>query len=560
MARALTIACRPAPPDYAKGAVVLVSVTDARASLWVLDPGLQAMQEHPRIVGMDESALRSWHYAATVLPRSLPVLWKSVRERQLRTPYARHLGTIVLREGETAVPEAVLAGKSFGLAFLLSMASAVLGREVPSDILATAVVRPDCRLGRVTGLQAKVRCAVEVAPRIRRLFVSAKQPVEDQAAAQRAGLKVCTFASGAEALSEAFPEMQEALTSAADDPSKREELTRSLFHLALGPLTATVVWAPVANAARLLLARRDLGTEERTHLVFAEAVARRHGGGRDPLPLPEAKWLARLPMPLRIRYVQHVVQQAADAGTSCVQDVERLAASHLRTLDLSQEGQLRLHGALARLWAVTGRARAALDRDLALARIWLDLRELRDVSYPLSTAFRLAGALQDHAAAAVAERIREEAEARGGLAGDAGPFIAIARGRMRAMLGDLAGARALIEPLCEDSELPDRVWSPARRWLIQLNDHAGTPSRSNRPEADLQEAASEAGQQGWFAKRNLGLVRLDRALRRGETEQAAACVRDFVSFEAQPAGMILTHQSKYEIECAARCLQLHYPY
>src|SRR5690606_20874259 len=162
----------------------------------------------------------------------------------------------------------------------------------------------------------------------------------------------------------------------------------------------------------------------------------RHESNEGELPLPEPAWLQRRPRTIRVQVLSHLVQQCADTGRPEARVVEALATPEIAD-DLNEAfvPQLRLHGALCRLWALTGEA-----------------------SFPLSEWLRLSAALGDAPSFERASAARGEAQTLGGFGDHGTPYVdlAWARGRLGLSPGD-ASALAIVRRLSHDPSVPAHV-------------------------------------------------------------------------------------------------------
>lgn len=224
------------PPAVAPGTVTLVTAdgsldrSPSAASLWVLrfDSGSANAKDSVRL---EADALRAWEDAATALPRSLPVLWVPVKAARDEPRRVQHLVTLQL--GSTPVPRpAELRGRSFGLSFVLLMASKVFGVPVPADVIASATVDADGNVGEVEGLREKIAAIEQRAPRISRLLVASGQAEEAKTLA--AHLEVIPVKSAARAVEYVFGDALVGFLTRAGSQKGKPLRTRG-FLLPLGP-------------------------------------------------------------------------------------------------------------------------------------------------------------------------------------------------------------------------------------------------------------------------------------------------------------------------------------
>ncbi|RME71266.1 MAG: hypothetical protein D6776_10505 [Planctomycetota bacterium] len=519
-------------PALRAGQALLVSVQRNAASLWRIGPPEPASFD--QTAPFDERARRAWEEAALALPRSLPVLWRPVGVLRARLPRAVHLGTYATTGA--LQPPARLEGASFGLAFFLAQASEVLDCPLPADVVGCATVDAHGALGPVEALDRKLEAVARLAPGVEQIVVAATQRDEARRIADELGapwrIRGESRADRALAALLSPERVAERLVDAGADPETRSALVRSFYRLAMGRRDAVHVWRPVARAARLALDRwPDLDPAERYWLRFAEAVALRHDGKPAALPLPERVWLERLPRSERTAHLAHLVQQAADTGSPEPEAIGPLLEHELpATVHEAFAPQLQLLGALARLEAVTGRPRHALERQLAVLEGWLERFRPEEASYPLAEAYRLAGALGDEAAFERAAQLETEISALGAFPGDGAQYVEVARGRALAALGRFGQARELLEPRLEDPATVDHVAAAACRALAAI--HAATGEGAARRAVLEQLEQFEATGE----RVNGILTSLDDALRAGRDAEAARWLEALAATEPEPTG------------------------
>lgn len=506
------------PPAPVPGHVAAITVRGQTTTFWHLQPHRAGVSS--TALGADARA--SWTNAGIALPRSLPVLWRSVHDATRELPIVRRLGASIAATGFEE-RDGLVDGPSFGLAFFLLLASSVLECPVPGDVVASAGIDAFGRLSAVDALPQKIAGVLDLAPAVTRLVVSADQAQRAEDAA-RGRLEIVAARNAAEALDRVFGERLSALlVEAGSDHERRAELTSGFFRLALVGRGASIDWSPVARGAdQALKAWHDLGPEPRYQLQFARAVAARHESNDGDLPLPDADWLAAQPRVLRLQVLSHLVQQSADTGTPDAAVVEDLATPELEP-DLRQAfvPQLRLHGALCRLWSLTGRAPDALRDQERLACTLAASYATADVSFPLSEWLRLAGALGDAAALARARDFRQQLLTHGGFGEHGSPYVQLAwaRGQLQLDPGD-PDAWAAAAQLADDPSVPAHVRWAAHRWAGQPYTHA------------LRRAAED----NLLARRYDVLVQLDAAVRAGDDEDAQRLVIELARLDPGPVG------------------------
>lgn len=510
-----------APPSPSVGTVAGVTVQDDTTVLWCIACGSRSHRPDGATLGPMTRA--AWRDAGIALPRAVPVLWRSVHAGTAALPHVTYLASC---SDAPRIPDVrqPIDGPSFGLAFVLALASRVLGCEMPGDVIATATLDAAGRVGAVGGLSQKLRGLARMAPSVRRVLVAAEQVHEVDGGAA-AHVQVIGVSHASEAIDVVFGDRLAArLVEAGNDDETRQELTGSFFRLALMGSEGLVDWRPVRRGARLALdAWPDLTDDARYRLALAEAVASRHvdNGGR--AGLPPRGWLDAQPRMIRVQVVAHLVQQCADAGTpelSAIEPVARALIDH-EVAD-SSHAELRLRGALARLLAVTGRWLEALRRQEEVAEAFAAIYGDQDVAYPLAECARLAGLVGDHESLALAARRHDRARSGGGYRGLGPRYVDLALCKGALLIDpDDEEAREGALALGLDPSLPDTLRYSALRWAGR----AGVP---------WLIAAAEAGDA--VAARQLVLAQLDAALHAGDDAAAQSCVEALARYDPGPVG------------------------
>ncbi len=465
---------------------------------------------------------KSWRAAGVALPRTLPVLWTSVRDavRQLPEIVALHG---CRRTPGFVDPGAMVEGQSFGLAFCLHLASVVLGCAVPEHVLAAAAIDASGAVNAVGGLGRKISGVTMLLPRVTDVLVATEQ-VEEARHAADGRLRIVGVGRAAEAIEFALGDaLSRLLVDAGSNPERREELTASFFRLALVGSDAIVDWGPVARGAALAIERWPSGDADAGYrLAFAHAVAARHESNRGRLGMPPDRWFAALPRMLRLQVLAHLVQQSADTATPDAAEIEARAVVELTTrVEDAALQELRLRGALGRLRAVSGRAAQAHDDQCAVAMAFASLYSEEDVARPLSEWCRLAGALRREESLRRACALHEQLLGRGGYGGLGARYVELAATRARLMIDPSdEGARAAARAMCDDRTLPDHV-----RWSAH---------RCVGDEAARSAVERAAGEGDVLARRYLVLLDLDRAIARGDAEAAEAAADALGMYDPGP--------------------------
>jgi len=140
-------------PEMAVGIAPAVTLRGGTVALWALTSENVPPSAHRAALGAE--AMASWHAAVLALPRSLPVLWRDLRELAQQPPVPVHLCSHLAEPGIER-RDRVVDGGSFGLAFLLQLASRVLSLPLPPDVIASVAIDELGRTSRVDGLYEKL--------------------------------------------------------------------------------------------------------------------------------------------------------------------------------------------------------------------------------------------------------------------------------------------------------------------------------------------------------------------------------------------------------------------
>jgi hypothetical protein len=438
---------------------------------------------------------------------------------------ARWLSSIT-EQGAIEARETVIDGSSFGLSFLLAIASLVFDRPLPVDLAASAEIDALGAVQPVGGIDRKVQMIAARVPRVRRILVAASQ--SEQAAQSCGGnLTVIGVRTAADALQEAFGhELSAMLTLAGSDTEKRSELVQSFFRLALSGRAAMVDWTPVAQAATVALESwTELGLHQRESLAFVRGVAARHEGNAVGGELPGREWLCQMPAPVRLDVLSHVVQQSADTAQPEPREVIELAQAHLVRGQDAFTPHLRLLGALGRLLSAVGKWSEGLALQREAARGFCSRLSPSDLSYPLSEWYRLAGVLRDEQAFREADLMRQQAAQMQAPDLIDNPYVDLAMCRARVMLGkDLDAALSRLQSLCLDPSLPSHVRWSAVRWLVRAIGVQPDASQAERWIESLRAAANGSARDARLASRYSDLIDLDRAVRDSDSERSSTVV------------------------------------
>lgn len=302
-------------------------------------------------------------------------------------------------------------------------------------------------------------------------------------------------------------------------PGTAEEKLRALEDIVFVGSGTLSSWKSVARAADTVRGTPGISDHLVTRAHAARAIARRHDGLPDPeMPTLRAIFEACVPG-TQAQYLAHFVQHATDDKGAVIDDetlreVRRYTAEVEQTERPTWPASIRLYGAWARNHQATWRREAlaeGLRMSLVACEAWRRHSVEAEISYPLSEAYRLSGALGDTDAFARCERIRSRWEARVRPV-DSAHYVPLARARAQVLLAEDAGtpardAEATLNMLARDGDASPYLRACAHRWLRRASrgDHATIPD-------DPEQAA---------------LARLDDALagRGGDVDDALAGVR-----------------------------------
>ena len=207
-------------PEMPVGIAPAVTLRGGTVALWALTSNVPANVPatlHRAALGAEATA--SWHAAVLALPRSLPVLWRDLRELAQHPPVPLHLCSHLAEPGIER-RDRVVDGGSFGLAFLLQLASRVLSLPLPPDLIASVAIDELGRTSRVDGLFEKLDGIATLAPRISRVLVAASQHDEVRISAGR--LQLVPVRTAAQALEVVFGDaLGIRLAEAGSDDARR---------------------------------------------------------------------------------------------------------------------------------------------------------------------------------------------------------------------------------------------------------------------------------------------------------------------------------------------------
>ena len=556
------------PPLLRDGMLPIVAVSEDKTVGHLLALTLPGSSAEGMIEFAPECAAH-WNAAAAALPRSLPVLWKSVEQVRAQRPGAVFLDAMATQPGAWETPPVTLKGASFGLAFLLAMTSRVLGQPLPADVIGSATIDANGAVGPVEGLEAKIAVISERAPRVRRLLVAEAQREDAERLACRLAprLEVIAIRNAGGAVQAVFGDAFERyIVDHGRDLRERGDLVASFFGLAIKDGRSAVVdWTPVENGARSALAAwRDLGRGERWKLDMAYAIAARHErNARVEWSLPGADELRELPPPVRVAVVAHLFQSWADTGFPGRGEVEFLARETGCYVEpeASFPPHLRMWGAYARGLAVTGGPREALAIQQKVARALVAQLEYDEVSYSLSEWYRLTGAVGDRDAFERAEAMRAELRGFWSLSPDSEVYVDLAWARASITLSGSAEREKVVARLSRIVD--DRTLAVSTRWsaarVLESARSASPPAPEEGGAPALPSAETASERERSTVETYQALCDLDRALAAGDAGEACLVVERLQAVEPGPVGH-LRAAAEAAGEDVAAYVACFYPY
>jgi len=526
-------------PALPVGSAPLLTVSPTAVTLWVLHRCHRRPALHgARVLGAE--AERQWLDAATALPNVLPILWSSVLEAR-DTELSAFEVISKIRGGSAGVAclPAAIEGRSFGVSFLLALASKVLGQELPADLVASAAIDSHGRVSPVDEIRDKVSLVLQRAPRIECFLVHSDNEKEATTAALGSRLRIVPIETGIEAIEAAFGnDLREKLVALGNNANRRAELVEAFFRLALSGRSQVIDWTPVEQAAALALdAWCDLDADQQQRLEFARAVASRNERNDGDLKMPDGAWRARLPAPIRIRVLANLAEQAAETGSPEPAEVEAAAAEYLEvTQHEAFIPHLELRAAVGRLLSVTGRLESAL-RQVHQSTAGLVERDAFQVATrPLADMFRIAGLLSEPEAFAAAEELRDDIRAHVALEWSESSHVDLSRARAMILLGrvpeDIEG---ILRKLASRHEGCAQLRYSAVRWLVRVLDDPGRGDEGDRLLSELDEKGTQFRRDAETARTFAALIRLDRSLRSGDRDGADKALQ---ALEREDPGLV----------------------
>ncbi len=521
---------RPALPI----AVLLASFGAARADLWLFP-----VAEHTPLATavLAPNARRALDDALKAMARTLPIPRAVAAQHAFAAAVAGHLVSHAASGSAGAAPDAI-SGHSFGLAFGI-VAAAVATQTAPrADILAIGELT---EAGEVVAAEvdAKVELVARSTQTIVRLLVAKGQEVRVRqllVAADRPDIEVLGVGSLAEALQAAFHgRLADDQLAAERDPIRRARALRRLWHQVRGGRQFVKDWSLVADMLeRTSAAWCELPADAAAELEFLTTIAARHAG-RLVRQLPNPDRLRHLPDVYRADVLANWIQNAAD-GADLDDAVLREVVE--RTRGTVNRGSAKLAGALGRYLQVqAGREREALQLMARAVEFWWREQDLENLSFPLSAALRLAGAVGDREAF---DRLRVFADEviEDQLVADPS-YLQLALGTGLALLGDWLAADAALE---QAARATHHVRPSALRWRIRCARKLGMDCATL--EAESRAVAPKTG--AWFVI----LADLDRAMDAGESGERQLAA--LLAHQQPPQGLQAVCAGVAQAQLAAR--------
>ncbi len=441
-------------PTATPGDPVLLAATDHAGSLWTLArPG----DTDPR--PLLDGARDAWRVAGRVAARTLPVVGDLGALAERDPPRLTAL---------SAFPRVVvLDGASFGLAFFLAHLSWATGVPLDGDLAATAEIDANGAVRPVARLKQKFEALRRWAPGVRRVLVASAQV--DEARGHAEGLDIVAVAHVGEAWPRAFqgPALEDALAARwRQDPEAARQAADAFFRFVLREPGTALRWAGVHRAAARL--REVTDGDARWRADVAHSIAGRHAG--EPLPLPEPPAGLQLRRMDRLALLAHRVQAQNDAVADGWEPLADEASAELARPGDECVQDLKLLGALGRLYASWGRFDAARPLLQRAVDGWLDSDDVPEASYPLCELVRVEGLAGSAATLDRVERSVRRCVTDPRTTDHARTFLLLALGRARATLGDVEAARAaLAETAAPWTETYAHVRASRLRWLARVD-------------------------------------------------------------------------------------------
>lgn len=541
-------------PDFGEGAVgriPLVAYKEKKdGSLWLVD--LSVTSSGSDYCEFLDEAKQVWMDAISAVPSSIPVLWKSLENVSEQKIFAQKVANF---RGVS-----VLDGRSFGLAFGLALVSKLLEVPLPVTWMASADIDEKGRVGEVDALEEKIDTIWNYAPRVRRLLVAKEQ--EEKAERYSAGrIDIVGVNTLTEAVNEVFDDLPRRLVELGEEQGDREDLVKQIFDLCLTRRDAIRDWSPVGGAARLArkgwAGLRDADIEK---LTIAEAVSLRHEDNSGEIQLPLGGWFDTLSKPKQVEVAAHIVQQSTDTGTPEEWAALKFAKSYLVSGNEAFEPHLKLMGAMGRLYFIVGQLEESLEMQKEALEQWIERRKSDEVSYPLSFAYTVVGAMGDGDEYEALKKSEHQWRSRSSVTPKGEEYVLVSRGRAAVFCGDWERARDLLDGLAQISSLSGPFQDMVDRWRLYVLEEMAHRGDFEESEAEVRRQIVE--RHDWTGKPRCAhtwWLEMARALRDENATRALQCARKFIEVEGKIAERMIDHADCAE-DALPTFLLRRYPY
>jgi hypothetical protein len=543
----------PFPSSLRPGEVLLLADIETHSSVWLLRRRAGNRSAAGYCYEFGQAADDAWRAAVSLLPRSMPVLWRPSSGLDLNARQALRLGVKAKSDWHPAVDDQI-DGRSFGLSFLLALGSEALDIPLPVNVVASAELEANGRLLPVASLESKLEAVAEIAPKVTLVLVAKDQPpISDTFCIRFPHLHVLRVNTAQDAILTVFGDAPAEWIRAHADAHSRDLFVASLLRSALEVDYTTTDWSPFNRAAEFALQEWDgLSFSERETLRFVAAVfLRRHGSGapRDPLGTPRDTWLEEFPEPTRLAIIRKLVLQSAMTGDPVPAEIEAVARGRLARIGDStnaHRSHLRLQAALGRLLAVTGRPNEGLELQEKVVAAFFARFRYEDASEALTECFQLAAGLEDVSAFGRAEQSYLTMQAFGGPDPRELPRLEVSRILARQRLGHVPNDIDIerLHSIAFDTALHPTVVYAALRGYLRLLFVADRRTEAEAAITRLETEDPRFRHDVAIAGICCALVKLDRALAEGNSSTAKAALIEL----GNDGGALITHLT------AAACL------
>ncbi len=537
------------PPPERNGATLLLGHHRDATQLWSLHfDGARGSRLHTAVISPETREV--WNQSVAIAFRNLPVQWRAISPNTLGYPTAVNIAANI---HATTLPEVnSLTDGSFGLSFVLALASMVLDVPIPSHIVATASINiaDDC-LGSVAHLRHKVDAVRKYTPRVSEILVSPEMAAEDQG---QTNPRVVGVSTVSDAIAHVFgSKPEELLRHAGRAPAERNRILGEFRHV---EDAVRGDWKAIARAGALMLSEwPELGPADREMIASITGTAQRHcnnGGYRLRPAVTREQLLAITPDDRRMNDIAQRIQDATDGDECNPPDIIAVAREAIPADEHCMHHHFVVMGALGRYHAIAGRPTDAIRLLETATRGFLNHpRSTVDASRPLAEWIRLGGCTDLRTLKVALEQAERwnhyspDRRSRG--------FIALATARAYMRLDEnLSFAEELLrEPIMMEGD--KHVGWGALRSLIALSRRRSRISDAEQYFAELQAKAHADPS----ARRHHIMARLDMAIESKQREGVSVII-DELRNEDPGLCARLTRAAGYSD--LPRYIQLWYPY